>query len=228
MQPIHVSKNLSAASSNGVGSISTAATSVVTLNTSSLGTGRRLVFYSTADASSLRLTFTGYTEGSTALATLVEVVQGSTGNGIAATTTADFIAVASVSFSSNANIPILIGTSSVGGTTWQVANYWVNRMDIGGTLHLVDSNNITSTATGMTARFDVTLDDTMQSPPNPFHGVPHVFNSTSPVGTFTSDTVWGSLAVDGNVTVPIAGWRLTITSSSSSAGTVHATVLQSG
>ena len=229
MQPVYVSKSLSAASSNGVGSISTAATSVVTLNTSSLGTGRRIVFYSTADASSLRLTFVGYAEGSTSAASLREIVAGSTGNGIAATTTADFIAVSSVTFSSNLSIPVLLGTSSVGGTNWQPTNWWSNnKMDLSGTLHFVDSAGNTSSTTGITARYDVTLDNTMANPPNPFHGVPHVFNSTSPVGTFASTTSWGAIAVDGNVTVPVAAWRVTITSSSSGAGEVHATVMQSG
>lgn len=221
MQPIYVSKYLTTPSSNGVGSISTAATSVVTLNTSDLGTGRRIVFYSTADASSLTLTFKGYREGNT-VTTFTESVVGSTANGIAATTTADFISVSSVSYSSNANIPILIGTSSVGGTPWHLTNWHITPAQHCGTL------NFSSTANGVTARYDITLDDPTGVYPNPNNTVPFVFNSTSPVGTFASSNSMGGICVDGNTIQPMAAWRLTITSSSSGAGTVYGTVLEAG
>lgn len=220
MQPIYVSKNLAAASSNGIGSVSTAVPSVVTLNTSALDTGRRIVFYSTADASTLSLTFTGIGESRTA--SFSETVAGSTANGVAATTTSDFTQLSAVSISSNANIPILIGTSSVGGTQWHLANWQIAPMEHCGYLHFSTSAN------GMQARYDVTLDDPTRTYPNPYLSVPIVFNSTSPVGTFTSTDAIGNICVDGSVMSPFAAWRLTITSSSSGAGTVYGTVIQAG
>ena len=219
MQPIYVSKNLIAASSNGIGSISTAVPSVVTLNTSSLGTGRRIVFYSTADASSLTLTFKGYGENSLTT-TFSEAVIGSTASGIAATTTADFIQLSSVAFSSNVNIPIMIGTSSVGGTVWHLTDWYINPGIICGRL------TFTSSANGVTARYEVTLDDPTRTYPNPDFTVPNVFNSTSPVGTFASTNSMGVLCVDGNVGSPCAAWRMTMTSSSSGAGSAYGTVFQ--
>jgi hypothetical protein len=222
MQPIYVSKNLVAASSNGIGSISTAVPSVVTLNTSNLDTGRRIIFTSTAaDTSSLTLTFTGL--GEQRSKAFSESVSGSTaGAGTSATTTSDFLSVSSVTASSNANVPILIGTSSVGGTQWKLSNWHIAPHENCGYLHFSTSAN------GMQARYDVTLDDPTGTYPNPYFSVPIVFNSTSPVGTFTSTDAIGNICVDGNVMSPFTAWRLTITSSSSGAGTVYGTVLQAG
>ena len=220
MQPIYVSKNLSAASSNGIGSISTAATPVVTVNTSQLDTGRRIVFYSTADASSMTLTFAGQSEGLTAIS---ESVVGSTASGIAATTTLDFQSVTSVTASSNANIPFIIGTSSVGGTPWKVTNWHISPMSLGGTI------TFSTSANGMTARYDITMDDPSGAYPCPTHGsVPIVYNSTSHIGVACSTDSWGVLNADANTVVPITAWRLTLTSSSSGAGTVSGAVLQAG
>ena len=221
MQPIYVSKTLNAASSNGIGSISTAVPSVVTLNTSALDTGRRIVFYSTADASSLTLTFTGI--GDSRTTSFSEAVAGSTASGIAATTTSDFSKLSSVTASSNANIPILIGTSSVGGTQWKLTNWQGNApMQVGAALVFSTSAN------GVTGRIDMTMDDVTGVYPNPVTSVPTVFNSTGHIGTAGSTNSWGILNHDGQVLTPIAAWRLTITSSSSGAGTVTATVMQAG
>jgi hypothetical protein len=220
MQPIYVSKNLIAASSNGIGAISTAVPSVVTLNTSALDTGRRIVFYSTADASTMTFTVTGY--GDQRTAAFSETVTGSTASGVAATTTSDFNQLTSVSVSSNANIPFLIGTSSFGGTQWHLTNWQISPLETCAYLHFSTSAN------GMQARYDVTLDDPTRTYPNPYFSVPIVFNSTSPVGTFTSTDAIGNICVDGNVMSPFAAWRLTITSSSSGAGTVYGAVLQAG
>lgn len=223
MQPIYVSKNLIAASSNGIGSVSTAATSVVTLNTSALDTGRRIVFYSTADASTITFTVTGY--GDQRAAAFSESVRGSTASGLAATTTSDFSRLTAVSVSSNANIPFLIGTSSVGGTQWKLTNwYGAPPMQIGAGLVFSTSAN------GVTGSIEFTMDDPTQVFPN--GSVPTVLFSTTHVSGLSSfaatTTSWGNVNTDGQVLTPIAAWRLTVTSSSSGAGTVSATVMQAG
>lgn len=219
MQPIYVSKNLTAASSNGLGSVSTAATSVVTLNTSALDTGRRIVFYSTADGSAMTFAVTGY--GDQRTAAFSESVRGSTASGLAATTTSDFSRLTSVSVSSNANIPFLIGTSSVGGTQWKLTNWYGQPpMQIGAALVFSTSAN------GVTGQIDLTMDDPTQVFPN--GAVPTVFNSTAHGSVAASTNTWGIVNLDVNTLTPVAAWRLTITSSSSGAGTVSATVMQAG
>lgn len=224
MQPIYVSKALGAFSSNAIGSISTAVPSVVTLNTSSLDTGRRIVFTSTAaDTSSLTITFTGL--GEQRSQAFSESVLGSTaGAGTNATTTSDFLSVSSVTTSSNANVPILIGTSSVGGTQWHLTNWQgAPPMQIGAMI------SFSTSANGMTGRIDITLDDPTLTYPCPNHGpVPAVFNSSSPIGQVCSTNTWGAVNADSNTLVPVVAWRLTITSSSSGAGMVYSSVLQAG
>ncbi len=218
MQPIYVSKLLGAFSSNGIGSISTASPSVVTLNTSNLDTGRRIVFTSTADASSLTLTFTG--KGEQRTASFSEAVKGSTASGVNATTTSDFISLSSVGVSSNANVPILIGTSSVGGTQWKLTNWHVTALAVGAAL------TFSSTAAAATGSIEFTMDDPTQTYPNPSSAaVPAVFTSTSHVSTPASTNSWGIVNSDANSITPIAAWRLTVTSTSTSA-TVAATVMQ--
>lgn len=219
MQPIYVTKTLGAFSSNGIGSISTAVPSVVTLNTSNLDTGRRIVFTSTADASSLTLTFTG--KGESRLASFSEAVKGSTAAGVNATTTSDFLSLSSVTVSSNANIPILIGTSSVGGTQWKLTNWHVTPLLVGGALVF------SSSAAAATASIEMTLDDPTQVYPNPTTpSVPAVFSSTTHVVAASTNS-WGIVNSDANSPVPFAAWRLTVTSTSTST-TVTATVLQAG
>lgn len=220
MQPIYVSKTLGAFSSNGIGSISTAVPSVVTINTSNLDTGRRIVFTSTADASSLTLTFTG--KGESRNASFSESVKGSTASGVNATTTSDFISLSSVTISSNANIPILIGTSSAGGTQWKLTNWQIAPLVVGAAL------TFSSTAAAATGSIEFTMDDPTQVYPNPSSAaVPAVFTSTSHVSTPCSTNSWGIVNNDGQAQTPIAAWRLTVTSTSTSTQ-VAATVLQAG
>ncbi len=127
MQPIYVTKQiLVAGSTNFVGNISTAATPVVTVNSSNmpLDTQRRIIFTSTAaDTSSLKLTFTGTREGGGSVSE--SIVGSTTGAGTVSTTREDFLTVTSIVASSAANVPILVGTSSVAGTPWQMANWQI-------------------------------------------------------------------------------------------------------
>lgn len=220
MQPTYVSKTLIAASSNGIGSVSTAATSVVTVNSSVLDTSRRIVFYSTADASSMDFTVFGY--GSSLSATLQsEVVIGSTASGLAATTTSDFYKVTSVTISTNANIPFLIGTSSVGGTPWQITDWHGSPSVIGAAL------TFTTSANGMTGSIELTMDDPTNTYPNPNLTVPGVIRSTSHV-VAASTTSFGIANVDANSFFPVSAWRMTLTSSSSAAGSLYGTVIVTG
>lgn len=225
MQPIYVSKTLSAASSNGIGSVSTAVPSVVTLNTSNLDTGRRIVFTSTAaDTSSLIIAFTGLGEQRSKV--FSESVKGSTaGAGTLATTTSDFLSVQSISISSNANIPILIGTSSVGGTQWKLANWHISPQILSAGL------TFSSTTLSVSGSIEFTNDDPTLVYANPTSGaVPTVFTSTShvsgPSSIAPTGPAWGAVNNDGAVSAPIAAWRLTITSTSS--GSVFASVIQAG
>jgi len=220
MQPLYVSKNLIAASSNGIGSVSTASTSVVTVNSSYLDTGRRIVFYSTADASSMRFTVFGYNE--TVNTTLMsESVLGSTASGVAATTTADFYKVTAISLSSNANIPFIVGTSSVGGTTWKVVDWHGYTPVVGATL------TFSTSANGMTGSIELSMDDPTGTYQNPNYTVPNVLRSTSHVVGCSTNS-YGISNVDANSLFPVAAWRMTLTSTSSGAGTLYGTVMVSG
>lgn len=219
MQPIYVSKSLSVASSTGLGSISTAATPVITVNTSNMDTARRVMFSSTGDDSTLTLIFTGKIEGGQIVS---EAVRGSTASGLAATTLTDFLSLTSVTASSAVNIAQIIGTSSVGGTPWKVVNTAVTPIAIGAAITL------SSSGSAMTGQIDMTLDDPMRTYANPGFAVPIPFNSTSHVGTAASTNSFGIVNSDGQNYLPIAGWRFTIGSTGGSSQTISATVIQAG
>ncbi len=226
MQPIYLSKQLAAASSNGIGSISTAATPVVTVNSSILDTGRRIVWTTTATSTSLGVTITGRLESNNVLAGALvsETIYGTTASSLPATTTWDFMQVVSIAYTSAPGTPILVGTSSVGGTPWKLASQFPFQ-----TAYISGEITFTSTALGMTGGFDVTLDD----PTNTYvrlDGPPTVYDSTSPIGgaTAASTNSWGLVNADGNLAIPITAWRMTITSSGPTNGIVYGTIVQSG
>lgn len=222
MQPIYVSKLLGAASSNGLGSISTAATPVITLNTSQMDTGRRVVFWSTAaDTSSLTLTFTGY--GESRSIAFSESVKGSTsGAGTLATTTSDFISLTAVSYSSAPNVAINIGTSTTGGTQWKLTNWHITPAMFSAAV------TFSSTAAAATGTLELCVDDVTGTylDPDKQSLVPDVFVSSA-FSAVSSNTLAG-LSIDTYGTgAPFAAWRLTVTSTSTST-TVYATVMQAG
>ena len=233
MNPIYVSKGaLVAGSTNFVGSVSTAATSVITVNSSNmpLDQQRRIVFTSTAaDTSSITLSFTGTRQGGFPVS---ESVKGSSaGAGVNATTTSDFLTVTSVSISSNANVPILIGTSSVAGTPWQSVTLHLTPPIIGAGMTFVSS----AAANGsMSASIDVTMDypwGPFGAPggmPAPINAVPTVFQSTHWQALTANNWDAINIAINPGGYVSIAAWRLTITSSSSQAGSVNVTAIQAG
>lgn len=235
--PIYVFKTLIPGSSNLIGTVSTAVPSVVTLNTSgsTLDTGRRIVFTSTAaDTSSLYITFNGTREGG---GKIKEAVRGSTsGAGANASTLSDFLTITSFTISSNANVPILVGTSSVGGTVWQQINQNIAPLEVVCGITM-SSGAVAATAT---ATIEHTYDSITGIIPNQWQGangstlaanigVPSVYNSTSLLNIGSSNLpFWSPFPSDTfGPFSPLTGWRLTITSTSSAA-TVFASVVQSG
>ena len=219
MQPIYVSKSLVTASSTGLGSVSSATPPVVTLNTSQLDTARRISLSATA-AFNATFVLTGTREGG---GKMVETVIGASVAG-AVSSLQDFLTLSSVSVSSALGIPISIGTNTTGGTVWKVTDWTKNPM------MLSMAVTFSSTANSMTASADFTLDDptgTYSDPDNPGNLAPDVFTSTSIVSV-TGPTLLPVAADAFGTGYPVAAWRLTITSSSSTAGTVYATVMQAG
>jgi hypothetical protein len=214
-------KLLVALSSAGLGSVSTATTPVTTLNTSALDTARRVAIFSTAGSTSMAVTVTGIIEGG---GTKTEVIIGSSTANFQSNSVWDYISLTSVVTSSAPNIIVNIGTSSQAGTPWKLVDGNKTPQDLSGYITLSTSAN------SMSGRFDITLDD-----PTGITGraspvtVPTVFNSTSVVGAQCSTNTLGPLNVDAaGIMFPVAAWRLTITSSSTSAGTVSGAVMQTG
>lgn len=215
-RPIYLNKNLVVASSTGLGSISSAAVPVVTIKTSALDTPRRIQFSSTGGnvSSGVTFTVTGTIEGG---GTKTETVFASTG---AAITTLDYLTLTSVLVSC-ATLPISIGTNNTGGTRWVVVDEF--GMDpINGSITFSSSSN------GMTGSLEWTMDDPTgvwpisrlgQAFPQPTVWISSIVNNVSAATE-------GIINIDGQLPVPVSAVRLTITSSSSSAGTVYATILQ--
>jgi hypothetical protein len=214
-------KLLVALSSAGLGSVSTAATPVTTLNTSALDTGRRVAIFSTAGSTSMAVTVTGIIEGG---GVKTEVIIGSSSANTQINSIWDYTSLLSVTTSSAPNIVVNIGTSSMAGTPWRLTDWNKTPQDLSGQI------TFSTSANGMTGRFDVTLDDPtfVTGRASPIT-VPTVFNSTSLVGVQASTNSFDRLAVNpAGTPFPIAAWRLTITSSSTSAGSVSGAVFQGG
>jgi hypothetical protein len=213
MLPIYVSKNLIAASSTGVAAVSSGG--VVTLNTSSLGTGRRLIVWGSTSVAGT-WTITGLSETGT---TISETVSGST-TGAAVATTQDFISVTSIVSPTFTSTQGYVGTNTQGGTPWKGLDTNRNPINVGFLLGL------TSTANSMGLSFEYTMDA-------PIYNVQaaHWDNPNTTVGPQATISSLGSTVASntlGSITTPITAWRETLTSTSSGAGSGYATVLQSG
>lgn len=238
MQQISLSKVITASSSLTLGAYSTAATTAYTSGVgyaigsgSSLDTGRRItVWSSAADASGLRITITGRSEENDAL---VETIVGSTTGGAPRSTVQDFAYVDSVTFSSQNPLGAIvhIGTSSQAGTPWKTVSLWANpfNLSVGVTL--------SATTNSVKTNFECTLDDITQTIPT---AAPKTLSSATTVVPFyptpfipqvAGSTVL-STAIDaftvGNLTAAVAAWRVTLTSSSSTAGVAGITAVQAG
>src|SRR5262245_44078618 len=163
--PVYVSKNLIAASSNGIATFSSGATSA-TVNSSSLGTARRIqIAASSGSESAATFTITGTNQTGQ---TISETVTGPTSN-VAVATTQDFLTVTSVISSSAINSQVIVGTNTQGGTPWQGVNLGISPCQIAGTM------TFSSTANSMAAQIDMTMDYPFQVPSigQPVGGLPY-------------------------------------------------------
>ena len=215
MQPITVTKNLIAASTTGIATFSSAG-ALSAINSSDLGTARRIVVWgSTSVATTFRIT--GTSETGTPIG---ETITGSS-IGAEVATTQDFrtvtgIAIGSTAITSTAGY---IGTNTKGGTPWKVVDTWREPVALG--------FNVTTTTTGIIASLEYTQD----YPAYNVQAGTWAGNATltGPVPTISTACSSVTAATNGTFApVPVAAWRVTLTSTSSGAGTVNATVIQSG
>lgn len=223
-QPIYFSKSLVAASSNILGSITSGASNTAIFTTTllssiTLDTPRRIQLASSVNVSSgMTFTLTGIIEGGGAK---TESFFSSTG---AAITTLDYQKITSISVSSTPNIPFTIGTNTTGGTSWRILDY-AHGGPVGGTITFSSSSN------SMTGSLEWTLDDPGGNWPIIRPGIqfpqPVPWGSSGPL-TAATGAVQGLINLEGTLYTPAYAVRLTITSSSSTAGTVYATVLEQG
>jgi hypothetical protein len=244
MQQTILTKALSASSSNTLGSFSSAATTLYTsganftVGTASgavatpLDTQRRIALWSTAaDQSSLLVTLTGLNDNGDIVK---ESIIGSTAaSTITRTTVQDFATVTSVSFSSAPLEGALhIATNTKGGTPWILADTWRDPFSLGAVITL------SSTVNSMAANFEITTEDITQSyVPGPTKVISTSPSVTvpwypTPVISQVAGSTFLSTAIDaatlGVFTAPFAAWRVTLTSSSSTAGAAGIEVLQAG
>lgn len=214
MFPTYLTKSLATGSSTGVGTFSSAG--VVTLGAgTSFTTGRRVLIWGSS-ALGATIKITGTSEGGTIIS---ESVASSTAVGGTAETIQDFGSVTAITVSCGiASTAGYIGTSSRGGTPWVVVDTTRNPINV--------EFSLTPSSTAIVASLEYTLD-------YPSYDVQlgewNAANSTSgPVARVSS---LGSSVVAntiGLINSPVAAVRVTLTSSSSAAGTINATVIQSG
>jgi hypothetical protein len=244
--PQYVSKSLVGASSTGIGTLSSASPGVATLNTSNLDTQRRIsIFSASGTLATATFTIIGTRQGGTPVR---ETITGPTSN-VPVATTQDFLSVTSVSASSVINTAATFGTNTTGGTPWNPVNTHVTPTHVGCFV------TFSSTSAGMTASMELTMDDPTTafyagsggSGPSvpggvvapggqqiPFNVPPQVINAVT-FSSVTSNT-FGALNIASTAggapaafAVPIWGWRMTLTSSSTAAGiSVNAAVIQAG
>lgn len=218
---IYLSKSLAAANSTNLGTISTAATPVVTLSGITLDTARRIQIISTSSGDTSGTTFriTGTRQGG---GTLVETISGTTNSTIPFSTTQDFLTVTAVTVTAGSSpvpTPLTIGTNSVGGTLWQSVNYAHSPVNIGVGI------TYSTTVTPLLGRIEFAFEDPTNTIMAPLTsvGTPIPFISTAFSTAANTNTA-------GYINLPISCWRLTITSTSSSATppTVYATAVSAG
>lgn len=217
MLPVYLTKNLGTGSSTGVGTFSSGGT--VTLSTvtaaTNFATGRRLLIWGSS-ALGATVKITGLSEGGTPIS---ESVASSTVVGGSAETTQDFASVTAITVScAVASTAGYIGTSSRGGTPWYVVDPTRNPMNV--------EFSLNPSSTSILASLEYTLDYPSY---NVQQGVWNTANSTSgPAPTISSLGSSVTALTAGLINFPISAVRVLLTSSSSAAGTINATILQSG
>jgi hypothetical protein len=216
--PTYITKSLLAASSTSIGSFSSAG--VVTLSCVTLDTARRI---SVASASALGQTFTIFGLNQTGNAISESIATSSAVAGTPGVTTQDFIKVTNVTISSalSSGGGGIIGTNTQGGTPWNPINTIPSPTAVSFNLA------VTSASTVVAASFETTFDYPSYDPRSNTWGGGSPTTGPRPTISSLGSTVTSS-GTTGILTNAFAAWRVTITSSSSSAGSVLATVLQSG
>lgn len=240
MSQVYLTKTITASSSNTLGSYSTATTTVytsgatVTTTGVALDTARRIIVWSSAAASDgLLITLTGTSESG---ATISEILTGSSAAGSTKVTTQDFLTVTSVSFSSQNPLGAIIhvGTNTQAGTPWKMFDQNIETFNFSAQI------SFNSTISTTLANLELTNDDptnTVKAPARFLSTSPTVQVPFTPSAFITSQT--GSTALStanasqtapaaGTITNVAAAWRITLTSSSSTAGSLQATGLQLG
>lgn len=223
--PTYFSKALAAASSTGIGTLSSASPGVATLNSSNLDTQRRIIIWSTgATLASASFTVTGTRQGA---GVVQETITGPTSN-TTVVTTQDFLSVTAVSASSVITNTATFGTNTQGGSPWQSVNVHVTPVQIGGQLVF------SSTTVGNLGSIEYTMDNPFLPPPAyvagglpyPINAQPIAFTSTT-FSSASGNTINAINAIGQALLVPIVAWRLTMTSSTAS-GTISVTAIQAG
>lgn len=214
MLPVTVSKNITVASSTGITTFSSGNV-VGTVNSSNLGTARRISIWGSSGSSGVFvITGTGQTGNPQS-----ESVTGSTTPGTAVATTQDFLTVTGVSVTgTNASTTSYVGTNTVGGTPWYVIDTYKSPINV--------AFNLTPSTTSILVNFEYTLDYPSY---NAVTGLWSTQNpNTGPIPTISSMGSSVTSNTSGYITTPITAWRITLTSTATGAGTAAATVLQSG
>lgn len=206
--PQYLYKSLGAFSTQ-VAIVSTAATPVVTITSTVIDVQRRLTFATTtgADFSGLSVTIKGTQDGGN---TITETISGSTATNTPATATLqDFLTVTSISVSSVPNQPLYFQTNSNGGTSWVPVNTCVTPTNIGFNL------TYSSTTTPLTGWIEYSYDNPPgQGTQNTLSSFSHPYPIVSTALSTAANT-----ATAGVCQLPIACWRMTITSTSTAATT---------
>lgn len=199
MPNTYLTKTLSTPSTTGVGSISSAATPVITFNTSTFGSQRRLSFWSSAVALSSQsvVTIVGTMEGGLPI---TESITPSTVVNTINLTTQDFLSVTSISINGVPNSIVNIGTSSLGSSPWHPTNTCATPFNIGFAL------TYSSSAAAQTfGAVEYAFDDI-----TPFFRAGQTFIPTLPIVSTALSTTGG--AATGKIDFPVTAWRLTIDS----------------
>lgn len=209
MQPLYVQKNLIAASSTGIGTLSSASPGVATLNTSNLDTQRRISIFSTGvTLASATFTVTGTREGG---GVIRETLTGPTSNA-AVSTTLDFLSVTAVSASSVIANTATFGTNSIGSSPWKIMSWHIAEFMIG--IAVITGSSLPN----------YTVEYTYEDPMGIY---PSLSTAAGPTPFSVAQLSSATGTQDSNIVVPVAAVRLTL-NSNSSAGNTTMVLLQSG
>lgn len=217
MLPIVLTKTLTANSPNNIAqSQSGVANVALTLNGSAsasgvatLDTQRRVQINSAGNDSAISFQISGTREGGIVIGETLAGVNAS--NAISAL---DYLTVTKVVPTAATAAAITMGTTTVGSTSWKLANYDVTAFQL----------NIGVEVTGSVVyTVEYTFDDFVTVTPG---GSSYVTPTAQPVAfQVTGLTTTGSNSTGGFVNTPIRGWRLTVNSGT---GTALATGIQAG